>query len=305
MVSQAPLSMTTNQYSFHFTCMTTPCEVVLYANNKSYAAEIASRIESNSFRLEKKYNFYSNDSFISAINTRKINHLTLDTETHKILTTVRRLSKQTEGLFDITAGTLKQCRSLATIKQVEACQKRLKSKVGINSWRIEGTKIIFRDLETQIDLGGVVKEYAVDQAGEIARQAGLSALVNFGGDIYVNGEKPDGQAFRIAIKNPKKPKQQLAIIQLKNQGLTTSAHYERSTKVEGKKYSHIIGEKTGALKILSATVISDSVLTSGIFSTSLMLNASLQLSNELGVILIDDQLRLHQNILAETKDDKL
>lgn len=286
-----------NNYSFRFTCMTTPCEIVLYADNKAFATEIAARIETNSFRLEKKYNFYSSDSFVSAINNRKLNHVSLDAETQRVLTTVRELSKQTKGLFDITAGTLKQCLSLSTVEQVEACQEHLRSKAGIDSWNIEGNEIIFQNQQTQIDLGGVIKEYAVDQAGIIAKQAGLVALINFGGDIYANGEKPDGQPFGIAIKNPKNPQQQLAIVQLKNQGLTTSAHYERSTKIEGKNFSHIIGEKKGPLKILSATVVSSSVLTSGIYSTSLMLNPSLEISNKLGVVLVDDKLRLHQNII--------
>lgn len=276
--------------------MTTPCEILLYTNNRNLAIRVAADIKSNSFRLEKKYNFYSEDSFVTEINRRKNNCPGIDPETRDVLTTVRNLSKKTEGNFDITAGTLKQCLSLDSIEAVEACRERLKPHIGINSWNIVGNEIVFNNFHTQIDLGGVIKEYAVDQAAEIANQAGLAALINFGGDIYVNGIKPDGQPFGIAIKNPKDPEQKLAIIQLRDQGLTTSAHYERNTEIEGKSYSHIIGEARGKLKILSATVISESVLKSGIFSTSLMLDPSLQVSNQLGLILIDDQLRLHQNI---------
>lgn len=277
--------------------MTTPCEVVLYANNKEAAAKVAADIEANTFRLEKKYNFFSNDSLISAINTRDNNRVEIDNETRDVLTTVRQLSEQTENIFDITAGTLKQCRSLDSIDAVEACQKKLRPYMGIGNWSIEGNDLVFRNPHVQIDLGGVIKEYAVDQGGDIAHQAGLSALINFGGDIYVNGMKPNGKPFGVAIKNPKNPRQQLAVIQLQNQGLTTSAHYERSTQVEGKNYSHIIGEEQGVLNILSATVISDSVLKSGVYSTSLMLNPGLSVSSDLGLILIDEQLRLHQNII--------
>lgn len=279
--------------------MTTPCEVILYAENKAIASQVVADIEANSFRLEKKYNFYSDDSFVAALNSRMTNRLSIDSETRDVLTNVRELSQQTNGNFDITAGTLKQCLSLGSVKAVEACQETIKSHLGINSWNIEEDEIVFNNDIVQIDLGGVIKEYAVDQAGQIADQSGLSALINFGGDIYVNGAKPNGESFAVAIKNPKDKQQNLAVIQLQNQGLTTSAHYERSTEVEGKKYSHIIGDTRGDLKILSATVISDSVLTSGIFSTSLMLDSSLEVSNKLGVILIDEQLRLHQNIFKE------
>ena len=276
--------------------MTTPCEVILYADKESTAAKVAADIETNTFRLEKKYNFFSSDSLVSAINTRDTNRVKIDSETLEVLTTVRQLSIQTGNIFDITAGTLKQCRSLDSVKAVEACQKKLKPNIGIDSWKIEGDELVFSNPYVQIDLGGVIKEYAVDQGGAIADQAGLSALINFGGDIYVNGTKPGEQPFTVAIKNPKNPQQKLAIVQLQNQGLTTSAHYERSTKVQGKHYSHIIGEEHGTFKIISATIISSSVLKSGIYSTSLMLNPTLSVSSHLGIIMIDEQLRLHQNI---------
>lgn len=285
-----------DKHTFRFICMTTPCEVVLYAESKETANKIRTDIEANSFRLEKKYNFYSNDSLVSAINNRKENRLTIDEETRKILVYVRELSIKTNELFDITIGTLKQCFGLGSIEEVEACRQRLKNCIGLDSWSLEGNELVFSDLRTNIDLGGVIKEYAVDQAGLIARQAALPALINFGGDIYANSVKPDGQPFNIAIKNPKNTKHNLAIIKIKNQGLATSADYERGTTIEGRRFSHIIGDKQGELKILSTTVISGSVLTSGIYSTSLMLNPALPVSSKLGLIFVDDQLRLHQNI---------
>jgi len=48
--------------------------------------------------------------------------------------------------------------------------------------------------------------------------------------------------------------------------------------------------------ILSATVISHSVLTSGIYSTSLMVNSNLVIEGDINVVMIDEELRLHQNI---------
>ncbi len=276
--------------------MTTPCEVILYAEKETLAKKVAAEIEQNTFRLEKKYNFFSNDSIVSVINIRDTNRLEIDAETTEVLSIVRELSQQTDYNFDITVGTLKQCLSRESVSAVEECRERLKAHIGFNSWDIQGNELVFANPHVKIDLGGVIKEYAVDQAGKVARKAGLSALISFGGDIYVNGTKPDGQPFRVAIKNPKDPKQQLAIIQLQDQGLTTSAHYERSTRIEGKRYSHIVGEEKGDLKILSATVISPSVLESGIYSTSLMLNPTLSVSAHLGLILVDEQLRLHQNI---------
>ena len=286
------------KFVFRFRCMTSPCEIILYAPNSQEATRVAVDIEQNTRRLEKKYNFFSNNSLIAQINSRTQNNFAVDKETIEVLKTVRKLSKQTGGKFDITVGTLKKCTSLPTIREIEECRARLTPLIGPSTWSLSKTHIHFENKQVKIDLGGVIKEYAVDQAAHIAKNAGLSALINFGGDIYVNGEKPDGSTFNVAIKNPKNPSENIAVLKLCDQALTTSAHYERNAIVEGKSYSHIISnDKTStAPPILSATVITDSVLGSGIWSTSLMIKPDLPINKDVVVVLIDEQLRLHQNI---------
>ena len=281
--------------------MTTPCEIQLYAKGKDDAIRVARLIENNTRRLEKKYNFFSENSFLTRLNTRTENHIEIDDETRDVLSLVRVLSEKTQGLFDITVGTLKQCSTLATVDEVESCRARLTPLIGPDSWEVKGNYIRFSNSEVKLDLGGVIKEYAVDQGGGIVRKENIPALINFGGDIYVNDIKPDGSKFSVAIKNPNDTRQSIAILQLANQGLTTSAHYERSTLVEGKKYSHIIAKEADfnsplKVNILSATVVSDSVLTSGIYSTSLMIKPTLEVADDISVVLVDEQLRLHQNI---------
>jgi len=291
------------KYSHQFDCMTTPCEVQLYSTDAKSAEKVARLIERNTRRLEKKYNFFSDDSLIAKINNREQGIVNIDKETHHVLSIVQRLSAATQGHFDITVGTLKQCSKQTTVAKIEACRARLKPFIGADKWRLTENNIHFSNKFVKLDLGGVIKEFAVDQAGEIAKNENMAALINFGGDIYVNGNKPDGSPFNIAIKNPKNPQENIAILQLSNQGLTTSAHYERSTLVEGESYSHIINANSSNNKsnntsvILSATVISHSVLTSGIYSTSLMVNSNLIVDDDINIVMIDDKLRLHQNIV--------
>jgi len=283
--------------------MTTPCEIQIYSSSSQMAQRLAKRIEKNSRRLETKYNFFSQDSFLTEINQRTKDHVLIDRETHDILQNVRDLSKLTQGVFDITTGTLKQCLQLSSSQQIQACQLELKQLIGPDSWQLQHDRIVFSNNHVKLDLGGVIKEVAVDQAGLLAKQAKMSALINFGGDIYVNGNKPDGSAFNVAIKNPKDPSQHIAIVQLTNQGLTTSAHYERSTLIDGQTYSHIIdGRNEDALKqndlntIISATAISDSVLTSGLYTTALMIDPNLKPAEDMHIVLIDDQLQVRHNL---------
>jgi thiamine biosynthesis lipoprotein len=137
----------------------------------------------------------------------------------------------------------------------------------------------------------VVKEFAVDQAVKILKKEKISsALVNFGGDIYALGTKPNGEAFRVGIKNPLNPTEYITHADITNQALTTSASYERSHRVEEKSYSHIISSSDLQLDIISATVISLSTVQSGIFSTSLMIDSNLKTNLE--KILISKELNI-------------
>lgn len=120
-----------------------------------------------------------------------------------------------------------------------------------------------------------------------------SALINFGGDIYALGCKPNGQPFSVGIKNPLNPKEYITHANISNQALTTSASYERNHTIEDKNYSHIISTDTLQNRILSATVISSSVVESGVFSTALMIEP--KLGTSLKNILILNSLSIIKN----------
>ncbi len=290
------------KYTFQFSCMTTPCEIQIFAPHKAKAENIAKSIKKNTRRLEKKYNFYDEQSFLSSLNNREHSTTTIniDDETQQVLQSVRKLEKQTKGIFDVTVGTFKQRAGFKQSTEIEEYRSQLKPFTGQGSWFVKDNKIVFNNPYVKLDLGGVIKEYAVDQGAAIARKSGCSSLINFGGDIFANGNKPDGSPFVVAIKNPENPTESIAMVQLSDQGLTTSAHYERSLVVSGKNYSHIIGDQTAqSQSILSATVLSNSVMESGVYSTALMLNPNLDILDKVGVILIDDKLRLHQNIYSD------
>jgi thiamine biosynthesis lipoprotein len=239
--------------------------------------------------LEQKYNFYNPNSYLSAINQRKVEKL--DMQTKDLLTRSKLFYTKTDGIFDVTMGTLSSSRKLSTIEAIEEEAKRLKPFVGVEHFKIKRDKISFDNPHTLIDLGGVVKEFAVDQAVKILKKEKISsALVNFGGDIYALGTKPNGEAFRVGIKNPLNPTEYITHADITNQALTTSASYERSHRVEEKSYSHIISSSDLQLDVISATVISLSTVQSGVFSTSHMIDSNLK--TDLEKILISKELNI-------------
>ena len=287
-----------DHFSYTFVSMTTPCTVQIYDGTEENAAKCFKAIKENTLSLEKKYNFYNDSSYLNrVINNRETNQVQLDQQTYSVLEIVKDLSLKTNGLFDITMGTLKQCYKKNTLKEVKHCLGELTTATGLDSWKLDQDCIVFKNTQTLIDLGGVIKEYSVDEAAKIVREHGIkSAIINFGGDMQTVGQKSEGQDFSIAIKNPHDPKKTLVTIKLKDQALTTSANYERNIKIEGKEFSHILSPAQQEEGIISATIISDSTLKSGIYSTSFMINTNIEIPEGLKVVLIDNELRLHQNL---------
>lgn len=255
-------------------------------------------MEKNTKYLEKKYNFYDKNSYLNqTINNRKKQKIKIDNQSAKVLKTVKTLSQKVNYLFDISVGTYKHCYMHTNLEDFNKCVKPLKEKSGFNSWDINGRHLEFKYKEIKLDLGGVIKEYAVDEAARILSENGvISAIVNYGGDIFALGQKPNVGTFTIGVKNPKNKEENLLHVKIANQALTTSANYERSYDIEDKNFSHILSKKQNSQDILSATIISDSVLKSGIYSTAFMIDTDMEIPNDLKVILVDKNLKLHQNI---------
>lgn len=287
-------------FEFEFEAMTTPCRVKLYMESKQKATKCFKKIKKNTLDLEKKYNFFDQKSYLTiVINNRKRNKVSIDQQTFEVLKQVRDLSKKTNGIFDISIGTLKECYTHNSLAKVQKCLDTKMPYTGLDSWYLKDKKLYFKDLRTRIDLGGVIKEYAVDEAVKIAKEAKIkTALINYGGDIFGYGLKPNGEAFAIGIKNPTNPKENIAIVPLQNQALTTSANYERNKNIEGKQFSHIIGKNHSACEIISATTISNSTLISGVYSTVFMIEKDIFIPDSLAVLLIDKDLKIYQNLLT-------
>jgi FAD:protein FMN transferase len=284
-----------------FISMTTECSVLIYDTDipMSVIEKSFDLVRQNTLRLEKKYSFYNKESYLNkVINNRKNQEILLDKETAKILSIVRKISFLTNGYFDITMGTFRDCYKEITKEAMNRSLDKLSSQAGLNTWEIKEQKLYFKHTNTKLDLGGVIKEYAIDEAIRIIKECNIkSAIVNFGGDIKTIGSKINGNHFSVAIKNPLNKEQNIVVINLHNKALTTSSNSERWYEIEGEKFSHIQSKNNMSNEVLSATIISDSALISGIFSTAFMIGTDIDIPDFIKVALIDKNMRLHQNIL--------
>lgn len=257
--------------------MGTPCEIQLFARSHTQAKRTANKVIADVARLEKCYSRYLNNSFLS-----KINHIAasggqieVDDETASLLNYALTCYEQSDGLFDITSGLLRQAwRFDKNQLPDESKIQRLLDKVGWHKLRWKQPILEFPIAGMELDFGGIVKEYAVDRAAGLCRAEGVyHGVVNLGGDINVIGPRADGSAWQVGIAHPRNKDAVIQTLPLSEGGLASSGDYERCIVVNGVRYGHVLNPKTGwPVKYLaSVSVVADFCVVAGSASTITML----------------------------------
>ncbi len=111
----------------------------------------------------------------------------------------------------------------------------------------------------QLDVGGIAKGYAADEALSVLAQSGMrSALVAASGDLAF-GESPPGQrGWKIGIDSFDRPEAGFTrVLELSNAAVSTSGDTEQHLDLGGKRYSHIIDPRTamGLTRPISVTIV--------------------------------------------------
>jgi thiamine biosynthesis lipoprotein len=100
----------------------------------------------------------------------------------------------------------------------------------------------------RMSLGGIAKGYAVDAAARVLRREGLTSFfAQAGGDLFVEGRKPDGARYKVGVRDPrgKDATDYFAMLEVENHAFSTAGDYERTFVSDGKRYHHIIDPRTG------------------------------------------------------------
>ncbi len=150
----------------------------------------------------------------------------------------------------------------------------------------ENDNSIYLPLEGMgLELGGIAKGFIVDQSLEILRKAEINNAYVNAGDIGLLGYRPDGEPWRIGIRNPRDEGDMVAVLPLVDRSIDTSGDYERAFEKDGIKYHHLLDPHTGkpAQELASVTVIADKTLDADVLST-----AAFILGIDAGFMLIEE-----------------
>jgi thiamine biosynthesis lipoprotein len=260
-------------YRHGFQAMGTACEVQLFARILASAQHAARLIVTDVARLERRYSRYREDSFLSEINRFAAvgGKIEVDAETAGLLNYAAACYEQSGGLFDITSGVLRKAWSFDLGRTPEPGQiECLLEKVGWHRLGWTPPRLDFPVAGMEIDFGGIAKEYAVDRAVTLAREAGVyHGVINLGGDIRIIGPRPDDAPWRIGIRHPERPEVAFQTLSLSRGALASSGDYERCFLIGGLRYGHILDPRTGwpTRHLASVSVLADFCMVAGSAST--------------------------------------
>jgi len=202
----------------------------------------------------------------------------LSSDSLYVLNKAKEYAELSEGAFDVTIGPLVKAWNIGT----DNPRVPLKDEID------ELLKLVdFRDLKIDnanhtaylarrgqmVDLGGIAKGYAGDEAIKVLKENGIeSALVNLGGNVVVLGSKPDGNLWTVGIQNPREAAgKYLGTISVRDKAVVSSGDYERYFMKDGVRYHHILDPRTGYPAdsgLISTTIIADSAIDADALSTS-------------------------------------
>lgn len=124
----------------------------------------------------------------------------------------------------------------------------------------------------KIDFGGIIKGFASDEIVKILEDSGCSsALINLGGNVHGFGKKPNGNPWRVGIRNPL-GEGLLGIVDVEDKAVITSGGYERHFEKDGEIYFHILDPKTAAPAkngLVSVTIVGEKGILCDALSTAL------------------------------------
>ena len=230
--------------------------------NRNFQREIDSIFHA----VDVSVNLWVDSSVISKVNRNE--EVALDSifiDNFRIAQEAARLS---DGYFDPTISPIVAAWGFS-YKNGDSITPQLidslKQLVDYRKIRIENGKIVKENPAMTLDFNAIAQGYTSDLIACFLKSRGIkNYLVDTGGEIMAQGEKPNGQSWIVGIEKPAENWDSERVLQtriaLRDKGLVTSGSTRKYVERNGKRYSHCIDPKTGypvEHNVLSVTVLAE------------------------------------------------
>jgi thiamine biosynthesis lipoprotein len=231
-------------------------------------------------QLEEQLSVYRAHSEVSKLNQNAWQQsVVVEAELFKLFALAARLTTETEGAFDITAGAI--IRAWGFFKGPRRVPEQREralalSRVGMKHVLLEAASSSVRFLREgiEINLGAIGKGYALDRAvADLCHQSNVSAALLHGGhsSVYAIGSEPGTESgWLVSLGHPLEPGRSLGTLRLRNQAMGTSAATFRYLEHRGHKLGHILDPRIGwpASGVSGATVVANSAAEADALATA-------------------------------------
>jgi len=249
-----------------------------HAPNQAEAERVAKAVYARVEYLNGIFSDYEPNSELNRLCRGYGRPIKVSDELFDVLSRSQKLSIQTRGAFDVTAGpSVRFWRKVRKQGEMLPLQelREAQSRVGFHQVKLNErlNAVTLRVPNLQLDLGGIAKGFAVDEAMRILKRKGINrAFVAASGDMLA-GEAPLGKpGWKVEVRNVDQfgniyPR----AIYLRNQALSTSGDTEQFVEIDGRRFSHIVDPRTGIglTSRIQVSVISGSSTVSDSYATAI------------------------------------
>jgi thiamine biosynthesis lipoprotein len=255
--------------------MGTNFQIVLYAVDSAQATEAASKVRHRIEELEAVLSDYREDSeLLRVARNAYLSPQVLSPDLFSVLEKSLWFSRISHGAFDITIGPLSELwrtsRESGQLPDTESLNEAA-ARVGYRNLLLNPRtrSLRFRRPGIEMDLGGIGKGFAADEALDVLLREGIaSALVSAGGDIRVGQPPPDAEGWRVELELGGEERR---AILLGDTAIASSGDLFQFVEIERIRYSHIIDPGTSKALIgpRIATVIAPEAMMADAIATAL------------------------------------
>ena len=243
-----PSGPVAERYEFAAPHMGTTARLVVYAPHaEAEAAAQAAFVRLG--ELDERLSDYRDDSEVSRLAEQAGGGvLPLGADLLIVLATAQEMARRSDGAFDVTVGPLSRLWRRARRTGELPSPEELRSAVALVGYQdlvIDGAsrKARLKRAGMRLDLGGIGKGYAADEALQVLRRHGLDrALVTLGGEVVAGSPPPGRDGWTVALRTPGAEQ---APLSLRDAAASTSGDAEQWVEVAGQRYSHVFDPRTG------------------------------------------------------------
>jgi FAD:protein FMN transferase len=201
-------------------------------------------------RLEQLLSTWIPSSELSKVNAAAgRSAVKVSLETMAVVRKALQVAEMTDGAFNIAIGPAIDAWNISDDPRLPTSEELAALKPLVDLQYVH-TDVWERTIHLQkpgmrIDVGGIGKGYAADQAVLVMKKAGAAAgVVALSGDIKTFGRMPDGRRFPVGILHPRQEGEILVEIDLEDEAISTAGDYERFFDKDGIRYHHILDPQT-------------------------------------------------------------